>query len=198
MFKSGSGYFCCEPGLLGVLPSVGKSGGLCEPPDHVIPKTLLATIVSQVGVAAATPAPSGTTITNNATTTGQTNPIASTTSISSSGSTTTSKSHATNINSWPLATKIGVGAAVIVLVVSICVISSICRSRRRRNRGVIPGSYQYGNELGEFDEYDNRTGVYGAGRSHRPGYEPYRVASPAPPTQPNHVTVNVVQGDLAQ
>ncbi len=31
----------------------------------------------------------------------------------------------------------------------------------------------------------------------RPGYEPYRsVASPAPQT--NHVTVNVVQGDLAQ
>lgn len=62
---------------------------------------------------------------------------------------------------------------------------------------MIPGAYG-GYEPAQYDEYGNRISVYGAGSYvQRPGYEPFRpVASPAP--QPNHVTVNVVQGDLSQ
>jgi hypothetical protein len=91
-------------------------------------------------------------------------------------------------------TKIGVGAGVFVGFILLCVVGSILRSRRRRIRGVIPGVYGYGTELGEFDEFGNRINVYGPGYVSRPGYEPYRnTASPA-----NNVTVNVVQGDLSQ
>jgi hypothetical protein len=32
----------------------------------------------------------------------------------------------------------------------------------------------------------------------RPGYEPYRPVHSPSPAPPNHVTVNVVQGDLNQ
>jgi hypothetical protein len=51
------GYFCCNPGELGMWPSTGKTGGLCEPADQTVPKSQLATIASQIGIAAATKAP---------------------------------------------------------------------------------------------------------------------------------------------
>jgi len=168
----------------------------------------LATIVSQAGIAAATPAPTATAgSSNNATATGsgspsETNPSstnpssASTTSVSpTTGETTV----ATNINSWRLATKIGVGIAVLAAFVLFCVVASICRSRRRRNRNVIPGTYGYETEMPQYDEFGNRIGVYGPGYVQRPGYEPYRpVHSPSPAPPANNVTVNVVQGDLSQ
>ena len=197
------GYFCCNPGELGMWPSTGKTGGLCEPADQTVPKSQLATIASQIGIAAATKAPtaSATGSSNAATVTGSSNPTetnpsgASTTSVSPTTGMTTV---ATNINKWPLATKIGVGVAILVGFILFCVAAAICRSRRRRNRNVIPGAYG-GYEPAQYDEFGNRISGYGAGSYvQRPGYEPFRpVASPAP-QPPNHVTVNVVQGDLSQ
>ena len=192
-----SGYFCCNPGELGVYPATGKSGGLCEASDQVIPTSLLATAISQVGVATPTPTAGGPGSVNATTTEGsggspaETNPSKAPTSTSGSDSIGNT---AGAISKWPLATKIGVGTAVFVGVILFCVGGSILRSRRRRLR-VIPGVYGYGNELGEFDEYGNRINVYGTGYVSRPGYEPYRTNA-APPA--NNVTVNVVQGDLSQ
>lgn len=190
-----SGYFCCNPGELGVNPTTGKDGGLCEPADQVIPTSLLATIVSQDGIA--TPAPTaGGPGSNNATTTGGSGGSPVETNPSSEPTTTGSSDPIGNtVNKWPLATKIGVVTGVCLGFIVLCVAGSILRNRRRRLPGVIPGTYGYGSELGGFDEYGNRTNAYGHGYVSRPGYEPYRTtASPAP----NNVTVNVVQGDLSQ
>jgi len=201
MFKNGDGgYFCCHPGELGMIPSKGKGGGLCQPADQTLPKSLLATVVSQFGIAAATPAPSGgvggatnATATSNGNPS-ETNPTSSTTT--SVDPTTGGTNVVSNINHWPLATKIGVGVGVLVILVLLCVVGSICRSRRRRYANEIPG-YEYSSELPQYDEFGNRVNVYGPGYVQRPGYEPYRsVASPSP--GPNNVTVNVVQGDLSQ
>ena len=180
-----SGYFCCEPGTLGVIPSAGKSGGICEPSDQVVPASLLATKVSQVG--APTPTPTASVGPVNATTTGsgtpsETNPSLAATSTSDSGSRSGS-SGLSGIESWSKAAKIGVGAGIAAVVIALIVFSSIC-NRRRRNR------YAYGvyaEQLGGFDENGNR--VPGCGR----GYEPYRRMDR--PNE-NNVTVNVVQGDM--
>ena len=201
MFISGaSSYFCCSSGEIGVIPASGKSGGLCEPSNQVFPTSLLATIVAQVGIATPTPTAGGAGSNNATTTTGsgsspaETNPSKAPTSTATSNpaSNTTSA-----INKWPLGTKIGIGAGIFVGFILLCVVSSILRSRRRRIRGAIPGTYGYGSELGEFDEYGNRINVYGAGYGSRLGYEQYRhTGSPAPPA--NNVTVNVVHGDQTQ
>lgn len=192
--NSPAGYFCCNPGELGVTPAAGKSGGLCEPADQVVPTSLLATIVTQIGVATPTPTPGGAGSNNATTTTGsggspaETNPSKAPTSTSSSNAIHNTTSA---INKWPLAVKIGVGAGIFVGFILLCVVSSLIRSRRRRIRGVIPGTYGYGTDVGEFDEYGNRINAYPSMYLSRPGYEPYRnTASPA-----NNVTVNVVHGD---
>ncbi|KAE9365412.1 hypothetical protein N431DRAFT_488588 [Stipitochalara longipes BDJ] len=198
MFKNGDGgFYCCNPGEIAMNPSTGKEGGLCEPADQTVPKSELATIATQFGIAAATQTPTATaTGSNPATATGggggnptETNPSgAATTSVSPTTGMTTVTS---NINKWPMATKIGVGVGVLAFFVIFCVVLSICRSRRRRNRNVIPGAYGY-------DEFGNRVDGYGAGYVQRPGYEPYRPVHSPSPAPPNHVTVNVVQGDLNQ
>jgi hypothetical protein len=188
-----AGYFCCNPGEIGVAPSTGTSGGLCEPANQVIPTSLLATIATQVGLATATPTPGGPGSNNATTTTGsgsspaETNPSTAPTSTATSDHIASTKSA---ISKWPLAVKIGVGAGIFVGLILLCVVSSILRNRRRRIRGVIPGTYGYGSEV-EYDEYGNRVNVYPPAYGSRPGYEPYRnTASPA-----NNVTVNVVHGD---
>jgi hypothetical protein len=184
-----SGYFCCEPGTLGVVPSVGKSGGICEPSDQVVPTSLLATMVSQVGVATQTPSTTATVGASNATTTAsvpaETNPslLPSSTPSSGSGSSDFSSS---GIESWSKPVKIGVGIAVGAAVFAVVILGSIC-NRRRRNSDLRYGSGVYTGRVGEFDEYGNRVPGYTA------GYEPYRRADR--PVE-NNVTVNVVQGDL--
>ncbi|PMD63271.1 uncharacterized protein K444DRAFT_661298 [Hyaloscypha bicolor E] len=200
MFKNGSGgFFCCEPGELGMNPSSGKEGGLCEPADQPVPKSQLATIASQIGIAVATPAPMATASgSNNATATGASNPTE--TNPSSASPTTGNTTATTNISKWPTATKIGAGVGVLALFVLLCVVLSICKSRRRRTRNVIPGAYGYDTAIPQYDEFGNRVDGYGPppGYVQRPGYEPYRPVHSPSPAPPNHVTVNVVQGDLNQ
>jgi hypothetical protein len=198
----GWGYFCCNPGEIGVNPATGKTGGLCEPDNQVIATSLLAIVVAQAGIAKPTPTPGGPGNNNATTTTGsggspaETNPSQAPTSTSTASSDPVGNT-ASAVNKWPLAVKIGVGAGIFVAFVLLCVVSSILRSRRRRLRGAIPGTYGYGSELGEFDENGNRINVYGTGYGSRLGYENYRhMASPAPPA--NNVTVNVVHGDQTQ
>jgi len=169
MFKQyPAGYFCCEPGTIGVNPAVGLNGGICEPADQVVPTSLLATVMSQAAAAASsTPAnqtePGGPTITN---------PTSSPSSSSSSSD---------SIASWPLKTKIAVGIAVGAAVVIFLVVAGIFS--RRRNARVGYGSYN-----GQYDEYGNLLPGY------RAGYEPYRRTGGN--LDGNNVTVNVVHGDM--
>jgi len=204
MFMNGDGgYYCCNPGEIAMNPTTGTLGGLCEPADQTVPKSELATIATQFGIATSTQAPTAAvTGSNPATATGgsvnptETNPSGSaTTSVSPTTGTTTVTS---NINKWPLATKIGAGVGVLAFFVIFCVVLSICRSRRRRNRNVIPGACGYDTAVPQYDELGNRVDGYGAGYVQRPGYEPYRPVHSPSPAPPNHVTVNVVQGDLNQ
>ncbi|KAH7311964.1 hypothetical protein BKA65DRAFT_517890 [Rhexocercosporidium sp. MPI-PUGE-AT-0058] len=173
-----SGYFCCEPGMIGVNPSSGMSGGLCEPGDQHVPTSILATLATQVGVATSAPTAKGNT---NTTATGgggsgatQTNPSQSSSSSSSHNSTMDTISH------WSLAAKVGIGAAVVVAFVLLLVVS--CLIKRRRNRIF----YKHGVEMqgGQYDEYGNLVPGYSP-------YEPYRRQD----GNGNNVTVNVVHGD---
>lgn len=184
MFEGiGNGFFCCEPGTLGVYPSFGKSGGICEPNDQIIPTSLLATIISQVG--APTPTPTAAVGAGNATTTAggpaETNPslLPSSTSNSSGG---VSSSGSNGIAGWSKPVKIGAVIAVGVIFVAILVIGAICIRRRRSTSG-----HAYGGYTGEFDEYGNRVPGYTT------GYGSHRKMDM--PTE-NNVTVNVVQGDI--
>jgi hypothetical protein len=160
------GYFCCEPGQIGVNPSSG--GGICESSDQVVPTSLLATIVSQVG--APTPTPTGTSATIATTTGGsplETNPTAQNTPQPTGGINST-------ISNMSLAVKIaiGVGCAVFVFLV-------VCGGNLIRRR-----TYVRANTY----EYDT---TYNAGYSaYRPGY-----VNPMRQDNGNHVTVNVVHGD---
>ncbi len=174
-----SGYFCCEPGKIGVNPTSGLSGGLCEPADQHVPTSLLATVVSQVGLATSAPSASGTV---NATVIGggaggatQTNPSLSPTN------TNTNHNHTINaISNWSLAMKIGIGAAVVAGLILLCALG--CFIKRRRNRVL----YRNGLEMqgGQYDEYGNLVPAYST-------YEPYRRQD----GNANNVTVNVVHGD---
>jgi hypothetical protein len=187
--KSGGGYFCCAPGQIGVNPDSGLGGGICEPPDQVIPTTLLATIVGQVG--AATPTPSATGGSSNATTTGaggavETNPSAvpSPTSTSVNGDIANITSH------WSNPLKIGVGIGSVVAIVLVLALCSCVKRRRNANRiSGVSGYNAYGSGH-SYDEFGNliTTSVYATGGQQ---FEPYRRAdAPA-----NNVTVNVVHGD---
>jgi hypothetical protein len=183
--KSGDGYFCCAPGQIGVNPDSGLGGGICEPPDQVVPKTLLATIVGQVG--AATPTPSATGGSSNATTTAaETNPSAvpSPTSTSVSGDIASITSH------WSNPLKIGVGIGSVVAIVLVLALCSCVRRRRNANRiSGVSGYNAYGSGH-SYDEFGNliTTSVYATVGQQ---FEPYRRAdAPA-----NNVTVNVVHGD---
>jgi hypothetical protein len=185
--NSPSGFFCCEPGTLGVIPAAGTPGGICEPSDQVVPKSLLATMVSQVGVATPSPAASASGGAGNATATGsitsETNPSLLPTSTSNASG--NSNSGLGGIESWSKPVKIGVGVGIGAVLVAIIVLGSLC-NRRRRNNNVIHGYGVYSGGVDEFDEYGNRVPGY------RAAYEPYRRARPTE----NNVTVNVVQGDL--
>ncbi|TVY84017.1 hypothetical protein LSUE1_G002959, partial [Lachnellula suecica] len=169
MFKNyPAGFFCCEPGLIGVSPAVGLAGGICEPADQVVPTSLLATIIPQATVAASSK-PANQTEAGGPTIT---NPVSSPTSSSSSD---------TGIASWPMKTKIGLGIAVGVAVLIVLVLAGVC-SRRRSAR------VAYNGYAAQYDEYGNLVPAYNA------GYEPYR--RPDRNSEGNNVTVNVVQGDL--
>ncbi|KAL2062396.1 hypothetical protein VTL71DRAFT_6662 [Oculimacula yallundae] len=172
-----SGYFCCEPGMIGVNPANGMSGGLCEPADQHVPTSILASLATQIGVATLSPTAKGN---GNTTATGggggatQTNAHMSPTS-------TGSHNHTTDmINGWSLATKVGIGSAVVVAFVLLLVIS--CLIKKRRNRIF----YQHGVEMqgGQYDEYGRLVPGYSP-------YEPYRGQD----GRGNNVTVNVVHGD---
>jgi hypothetical protein len=171
-----AGYFCCEPGTIGVNPHGGLSNsGICEAADQVIPTSLLATMTGQ-----ATPSPSSTAA--NQTQPGgpiQTNP--------SSPTGTAASNSKSGIASWSTPLKIGVGVAVVVAVVFVLALASICN--RRRNTRVLGYGVQY-------DEYGNAISGYGGG-----GYEPYRrngVMNEGGSSQGNNVTVNVVPSDHQQ
>ncbi|KAF4628618.1 hypothetical protein G7Y89_g9537 [Cudoniella acicularis] len=131
-----AGYFCCEPGLIGINPTgVSITGGLCEPVNQVIPTSLLATIVAQV-------TPSATATATNQTEAGGpdiTNPTASASSTSLANS-------ASNIlANWSTGMKVGVGIAAVVAVLVVLAFCSWCR-RRTARRYVYPGT--------EYDRYD--------------------------------------------
>lgn len=178
MFKQYyGGYFCCPPDLIGVNPSAGTSGGLCEPHDQVVPSSLLATVYAQ-----ATPKPSATASPANATITGNPNQANPTAPSSSSHANNNNNNDPSGIAAWSNARKIALGVAVVVLV--LVVLALVGLVRRRRSRMVVPYSAYNGSQ---YDEYGNLLPPpYG-----RTGYEPYRHANDG-----NNVTVNVVQGDL--
>jgi hypothetical protein len=160
------GYFCCEPSQIGVNPSSG--GGICENSDQVVPTSLLATIVSQVG--APTPTPTGTSATSATTTGGspvETNPTVQNTPQPTNGINST-------ISNMSLGVKIAIGVGCVVFVVLV-----VCGGNLIRRR-----TYVRANTY----EYDT---TYNAGYSaYRSGY-----VNPMRQDNGNHVTVNVVHGD---
>jgi len=161
------GYFCCEPGQIGVNPSSG--GGICESSDQVVPHSLLATMVSQVG--APTPTPTGSTSTNATTTGGnpvETNPTIQTTPQPTDGSGST-------FDNLSLGVKIAIGVGVAVVV-----FGAVCGGTLLRRRSYV-----------RANTYDYDT-TYNAGYS---AYQPAYVHPPMRQDNGNHVTVNVVHGD---
>ncbi|KAE8454448.1 hypothetical protein EG329_000070 [Mollisiaceae sp. DMI_Dod_QoI] len=174
MFVQGSSYFCCEPGSIGVNPKTGKYDGLCEAADQPVPTSLLATMATQIGGATAT------SVASNATQAGgpnQTNPV-------QPNSSTSSSDIGNAISHWPIGTKIGIGAAVVIAVIVAIVVCSLIRRRRARM-----AVYSYGATVDQYDEYGNLIPQTG----YRPGYEPYRRQNEGGVA--NNVTVNVVHGD---
>ena len=186
-FKHGSGYFCCELGTLGVLPAVGTLGGICEPSNLVIPTSLLATLVSQVGLA--TQIPTASALVSNATR-AESAPTETSSSLLPSntpGSGDDSTDSSSNlIAGWIKPVKIGVGAAIGAAFITVVAFGSVWNRRRRNNR-LVRGYGAYWSDIGEFDEYGNRVQGYST------RYGSYRRAER--PTE-NNFTVNVVQGDL--
>ncbi|KAK0105396.1 hypothetical protein ONS96_004787 [Cadophora gregata f. sp. sojae] len=180
-----SGFFCCEPGMLGVNPSSGKSGGLCEPADQHVPASLLATVMSQVGIPTPLPTSGGN---RNATATGgggsgatQTNPSLAPTSTS----TTSGTSHSLgSFSNWSLGIKVGVGVAIVVAILLLAMVGCRIRRRRREVRYASPLLPGERNEMGVL-MYDE-SGL-------PPAYEPYRRRD----GNANNVTVNVVHGDYS-
>lgn len=198
MFAQSSSYFCCEPGMLGVDPAKGKSGGLCEPSDQVVPQTLLATIASQVGIPSATPSTTGPRPSNATTTDASANQPAETNPVASPSSTCflndptdACDSDDSSTSSWSRPAKIGVGSAVTFLFICFCIALCFCASWRRRNQ-VSMQTYGSDDELRQYDEYGNRIDVYKMGYVVRPGFRSYRQVD----TPGNNVTVNVVQRDM--
>lgn len=188
------GYFCCEQGQIAVQSEfAGRNGPLCEPPDQVVPASLLATLYPQATPTASS-TPSNTTQAGNA---NQTNPVASVSATKSPSSSSSSSDPLSGIAAWPNSKKIGLGVAAFVAIVFAVAVCSFL-NRRRRNRNVIRGYNGYG-YTGEdtFDEFGNLVprAAYGASRVGLPGYEPYRRGTPGPSSEGNHVTVNVVHGD---
>ncbi|KAK0105705.1 hypothetical protein ONS95_004230 [Cadophora gregata] len=182
-----SGFFCCEPGMLGVNPSSGKSGGLCEPADQHVPASLLATVMAQVGTL--TPLPTPTTGGNRtATATGgggsgatQTNPSLAPTSTGSGSGTSHSLGSFSN---WSLGIKVGIGAAIVVAILLLAMVGCRIRRRRREVRYASPLLPGERNEMGVL--MYNESGL-------PPAYEPYRRRD----GNANNVTVNVVHGDYS-
>ena len=179
-----AGYFCCEPGQLGVNPTAGLNGGVCEAADQAIPTSLLATIANQVGVA--TPTPSSIAGGSNATTTGssgtsETNPTEANSSSTSNGG---SNENFSSISRWSLGAKVGAGIAVAVAIaifLALCAFQRHRRANEMRIRGVDYTQYDDFGQPMQYSGLANRASVY----------EPIRREAPG-----NNVTVNVVQGDL--
>jgi hypothetical protein len=189
--KTGNGFFCCAPGQIGVNPSSGLGGGICEPPDQVVPQTLLATIVSQVG--AATPTPSATAGSSNATATAAGGAVETNPSAVPTPTATSINGQIANITShWSNPLKIGVGIGSFVAVVLFIAICSCVRRRRANSNRItgVSGYNSYGAGYTSYDEFGNLipTSVYATGGRQ---FEPFRRAD----TPANNVTVNVVHGD---
>lgn len=181
------GYFCCEPGLIGVnSQGAGINGPLCEPADQVIPATLLATIYPQVTANAI----SSSTIPVNTSIAGyphQTNPIAS--STSTPDSTNNANNPISNLTTLSTAQKVGL---VIAALATLIFILSACTflNRRRARRNLIKGYRGYGSD----HQYDEFSGYGGGAGASLPGYESYRRTTRTPVNE-NNVTVHVVSGD---
>jgi len=179
------GFFCCEPGQIGVNPASGTPGGLCEAADQIVPTSLLATIISQVVTPTAKPSAL---VTGNATATAsgtplETNPTVPNTSNSSEGENSGSGSTGGNVFS-NLSVRVKVGIAFgVVFVILILAVGT--RSAYRRRSGYVPATrYEYGTT--EYESY---------GTALQQGYRPSYASQPYGGSQGNNVTVNVVHGD---
>ncbi|KAG4415074.1 hypothetical protein IFR04_011799 [Cadophora malorum] len=174
-----SGFFCCEPGMLGVNPSSGITGGLCEPPTQQVPASLLATVMAQIGVPTPVPTAGGNT---NATATGGGGSTATQANPSLAPTGTSSGSHnMTSFSNWSLGTKVGVGAAIIAAIVLLAIVGCGIRRRHREVRYALPLPPGERNEIGALIR--DESGL--------PAYEPYSRRD----GNGNNVTVNVVHGD---
>ncbi|PVH86171.1 hypothetical protein DL98DRAFT_567628 [Cadophora sp. DSE1049] len=174
-----SGFFCCEPGMLGVNPSSGITGGLCEPANQQIPTSLLATVMAQVGVPTPAPNASGD---RNATATGGGGSSATQTNPSLPPTSTSSGSHSlSSFSNWSLGTKVGFGAAIVAAIVLLAIVGCGIRRRHREVRYALPLPPGERNEIEALIR--DEPGL--------PAYEPYRRRD----GNGNNVTVNVVHGD---
>lgn len=167
--------------MLGVNPSSGITGGLCEPATQEVPTSLLATVMAQVGVPTPAPTAGGN---RNATATGGDGSNASQTNPSLAPTSTSSGNHSmSSFSNWSLGTKVGIGAAIVVaaLVLLLAIVGCRIRRRHRDVRYALPLLPGERNEFGGL--IHDESGL--------PAYEPYRRRD----GNGNNVTVNVVHGD---
>jgi len=165
--------------MLGVNPSSGITGGLCEPPTQQVPASLLATVMAQVGVPTPTPTAGGI---QNATATGGGGSGSTQTSPSLAPTNTSGGNHSlSSFSNWGLGTKVGFGAAIIAAIVLLAIVGCGIRRRHREVRYALPLLPGERNEIGALIR--DESGL--------PAYEPYRRRD----GNGNNVTVNVVHGD---